>query len=992
MVRGVSRSILSLGQGGAAVVCLLAITLAAAVPGRAAAQQDTVRVDTAAADTTLTPRERALRRLRALPLTPVQGDTVLSDTLPADTLPGDTAGGQIVVADTEPAGDTPLQADSIRAMLRGLPGYESTEYRADGAVFEAESERLRLSGRSRVGRGRNALNADSLLVYSGASGVVCGYGNPVLEGEQSPVESERVCYDIDRDLGMAEGARTEFTQGATWYVRGAENRVYLLTAGENSELYGEKTEFTSCDLPEPHYTFRARSLKMRENDVMIARDVTLRFEDVPVFWLPWMVQSMKRDRRSGLLMPQFGANDIVRNQSGYNRHISNLGFYWALNDYMSARATYEWFSGNWSAVTGALSYRWLRQFLNGGITYTQYWRETGSQDQSLSTTNSWEPDERTRVNITGNYSSSADFVRRNSFSPRELNRDLRLQGSANRSFDWGSLTVGASRTQQLSTDKITMDLPSIGLTLSPLTLYTSPDGATSLTWSGSANAGRSLVDVQDTLPGPTVRDTEARNIRAGHSLGYGRFSISQDATFTDDFRGFKPAVDTAGVIVEPELLEDRTERLTWSTSASYQQNLWTGTTLTPRITLRGGAQRDSVTARGTSGFLDEPTRVSVGAGLNTSIYGFWPGVGPFDRIRHKVSPSLTWTYSPEPERTTGRQDTVFGIRNLTEQNRLTLSFNQTFEAKYAEADTAVVDTVADPSGEPRRLPQSRKVTLLALNTNTSFLFDFVAAEEEGRGFLTDEVSNSIRSDLLRGFQISTTHDLFDEGAEPADLPFPVGLPRQPLAPRTFDPFLTRLSARFSIDNGFWLFRALGLSGGGAPVDTTAEGFPATEAEGPAGSLDPSIGAESNPERDAGGVGAIVNGRGPDQGTLRNGIGGWQAALNYSLIRSRPGALRRSGDNQMVSGNFSFRPTEHWSVRWSTGYSITDGEFSDHMLTLSRDLHRWQANFDFIKAQNGNFAFSFRVNLLDNPDLKLDYDQRTDPSRIRVGDDGDDPNG
>jgi hypothetical protein len=81
----------------------------------------------------------------------------------------------------------------------------------------------------------------------------------------------------------------------------------------------------------------------------------------------------------------------------------------------------------------------------------------------------------------------------------------------------------------------------------------------------------------------------------------------------------------------------------------------------------------------------------------------------------------------------------------------------------------------------------------------------------------------------------------------------------------------------------------------------------------------------------------------------------------------------------VNGSLYFRPTEHWSVNWTTSYSFTTGEFDTHVLTLARDLHRWQANFDFIKSPNGNFAMQFRVHLLDNPDLKVDYDQRTDPS-------------
>src|SRR5690606_31615480 len=79
--------------------------------------------------------------------------------------------------------------------------------------------------------------------------------------------------------------------------------------------------------------------------------------------------------------------------------------------------------------------------------------------------------------------------------------------------------------------------------------------------------------------------------------------------------------------------------------------------------------------------------------------------------------------------------------------------------------------------------------------------------------------------------------------------------------------------------------------------------------------------------------------------------------------------------QFLRANLSFQPTANWSLHWNTSYSITDGEFVDHYLTLTRDLHDWEANFDFSRGLNGNFNFQFRVRLRANPDIKLDYEQR-----------------
>ena len=1010
------------------------------------ARADTLPGDTLRADTTLTTRERALRRLRAIPRTPIQRDTTTADSLRADSLRADSLRADSALADRaapvdgaaedtagagaadsatageagaargrlrpQPPdttrrtlerpvrlvpGDTgatrtdpgPVREEAVREQLQALGGYVTTEYSGQTAVFWADSNQLRLSGESRISRERSALATDSLLVYDGESGVVCGYGSPVLSGETEPVESRRVCFDIERDVGMAEGARTKFTQQGTWYVRGADNRVFVLAREESNTLYGRRAEFTSCDLDHPHYAFQARSLKMVEGEMMVARDVTLQFDDVPVFWLPWMVQSMKRGRRSGLLVPQFGVNDIVRNNTGYSRRISNVGFYWAINDYASARGTFEWWAGNWTAVEGALSYYWRRQFLQGSLTAKHYWRQQegvpAGREFTLNTSNSWQPDERTRLRLDARYASSTDFVRRNSFDPRELNQTIRSSASANRTFDWGSVTLGADRQQQLSTEQVDWTLPSLQLSLSPVTIYSSEDGM-DITWRGSGNATRRARDVSEALQ-PNLRDSETLNSSLSQSLSLGKFSLGQNVDYRREELGARreaAGTDPSLTSVESLLGVDffsppgvpdpasTSETVGWSASLGFQQALWVGTTLNPSVSVNGTYVRDDTTRHwidelGTgspSAFVAQPVRLSAGASLTTAIYGFWPGFARFSRIRHKIAPTLRWSYSPAPT-TTALQDSVFGTLNLRERNELTLSFNQTFEAKVESDDTVAADTAVGQPGEPRRLPQAEKITLLAINTGTPLRYDFVAAEEDGRGFQTTRITNSIRSDLVQGLQLTMTHDLFEVGETPED---------GGQAPRTFSPFLTNLSASFSIDSDFWLFRLLGLSAG--------EGEPAEE---PQDTVQPEpdamgVGAEASADRRSGGFGGVVPGD-EERGGLgmgSRGAGRWRASLSYSLQRTRAqaGADLVDSGSQLVRGNVSFDPTEHWSVRWSTSYSFTDGEFADHILTLTRDLHRWQANFDFLKARNGNFAFQFRVELRDNPDLKLDYDQRT----------------
>ena len=107
--------------------------------------------------------------------------------------------------------------------------------------------------------------------------------------------------------------------------------------------------------------------------------------------------------------------------------------------------------------------------------------------------------------------------------------------------------------------------------------------------------------------------------------------------------------------------------------------------------------------------------------------------------------------------------------------------------------------------------------------------------------------------------------------------------------------------------------------------------------------------------------------------------GFRASVTYDDQRSEPrevgGQIYEEPANRTLGLQFGFSPTENWSASWSTQYNITTGLFGQHILRLDRDLHRWRATFSFVKAPNGNFAFNFFVSLIDQPEIKFQYDQR-----------------
>jgi hypothetical protein len=110
-------------------------------------------------------------------------------------------------------------------------------------------------------------------------------------------------------------------------------------------------------------------------------------------------------------------------------------------------------------------------------------------------------------------------------------------------------------------------------------------------------------------------------------------------------------------------------------------------------------------------------------------------------------------------------------------------------------------------------------------------------------------------------------------------------------------------------------------------------------------------------------------------------GEWSVRVNYALSRPRAGGPSVS---QIMNINAELKPTHGWTMRWNTAYDLERGGFNDHRVSLLRDLHRWSANFDFLRTATGNWSFRFEVSLSDNRDLHVDYEQRSAIDRLLGG--------
>jgi len=863
----------------------------------------------------------------------------------------DTATARRLGLPTGPTRSLP-PADAVIDSLSKLKGYRVTWYLADTLIVQGgDSETIHLRGEAYVEREGTKLESDSIR-YHQRSCRLDAIGDPRLFDQATVMVGEGMKYDTCIKRGTVHNALTNFQQGvAKWIVRGD-----LAVDSGSTRLYGSNSQVTSDDNPVPDYHFATGEMKWLNKNVMVARPAVLYIHDVPIMWLPFIFQDVRKGRRSGILVPRFGLNDIVRPVRSYERHVLNVGYYWAINDYLDFLVKADWYASRYLSLRAAGSYKWLDRFIDGSISFERY----GQLDFPGSSIRlGWQHQQRfssrTHFSASVDYASSTRVIQTNTVNPFLATAALASQMSFTKQFDWGTLSVGGNRRQEVGSGLVSQTIPTVSLAPSPINI------TPSITWSPgfSFTNQQAFHQTQASvlLPGGGLDtlffDNRATTLSFQTPLRIGPWNWSNSFDVADNISNQRLQFDIPDSTVpggRRRVLFDQTfsTAINWQTGINLP-SLFTGTwKLQPGIAIVNQTSAGPFMIRNqfTNGqFLRQGKRLQFNAGLSPTFFGFLPGIGPIARIRHAISPLISYAYAPG-----STVDSAFAFaldptrRNFTvrsdPQQTISLGLSQNFEAKLKPA----------PGDTTQRA--ARKIRLLSINTS-SLSYNFEQAKQPGHtGWQTSSISNSFASDLLPGFRLSVAHDLW-KGQVGTDT-------------AKFDPFLTNVSAQFAITPAtiHGIASLLGL--GGHPATNQPPATP------------PPAGAESP-------LGGAPQGFGQKEFTGPAGVPlgggkGFNLSLNYTRIRTRPqvdtGFVAASGGSQQVGFTLSFQPTAHWSATWDSQYDFDTRQFGAHFIRLERDLHRWHASFSFSKAPTGNFAFSFYVALLDQPDIKFDYQQQS----------------
>ena len=847
---------------------------------------------------------------------------------------------------------------------------DSIAYTADRFSYDADSNAMTLRGNAQIRYGTMTLTAERIRFLTEQNLVIAEgvpsetipdsvVGRPRFSDGSGWFTGERFVYNIRTRKGTVEGGYHEAPEG-----------IY---SGRRIKRTGEKQVdvregvYTTCENEHPHYEFKASKMRVIIGDKVIARPVVLKVADVPMFWFPFGVFFIDKDRRSGFLAPRMGERAYT------GRFMNGLGYYLAPNDYFGAQGVLN--------MDERIGYDWrlrsdyaVRYMLSGSVSsqYSKRWGAAGTSVWTLSAQHRQQITPRSTLSANVNYTSTSTPNRTaGSTTADQLTQVYNSTLGYAQTWESGySFRAEMSRSQNLQKRSMSQRVPTVSISsgtqfffkeperLGPRARVSAPSQewyrrlTYSWSWSGTNSGYRAPRSSYTGL-----FDTWYLEEDQGDSVVTYMLTITaRAATHVDDDDGTYRLDKDGDLILEGRVrLTDDDDRLTLlSYSAGYdsgwvqrldddriQLNEPTLAAITTWRRYREPSQYTRTTSQSvTLGLplptprwlnltpslgwsaswtnrpdeddLDDPnTTHNVNAGISSSatFYGLFPvGLGPLAGLRHVITPSASARISISRQ-TRGGNYILGGTHVGGDTSRtVDLGLRNVLQAKLNIA------------GAEHRFDR-----LLTVSTGVRYNHDATSRRwSDPSTSITVYPSDNVNS------TVSMTHSFYDD-----DDVF-----------RRRMPTLRTMSVNTSIR----------LAGGGeAPSEAGEEGY----------------GSQSTTAVDERGLDRLQQTTGQTQTRVTRDTG-WRVNLRhtYSWRRGTPGSVITPVPVHQVDVNGSFSPYRDWFVEASTHYDIQKRMRDGDTINITRRLHCWQAQLRWVLKGSGK-GYYFLIHVIDLPDVKVE---------------------
>ena len=563
--------------------------------------------------------------------------------------------------------------------------YSST----DSTVMDTQNQVVYLYGDAKVTYGDVILEADFIklnwdkneVFAQGTKDTVANKtkGKPVFKQGGEPYDADEIKYNFKSRKAIIKGLVTK--QGDA-YVQGVS-----VKKDDEDNLYIRNAVYTTCNLSHPHYSIRAKKIKLVGKKEIVSGPFNFELNEIPLpIGLPFGFFPYKPPQEngtSGIIMPTYGEEPLGR---GF--FLREGGYYFAISENIGLRLTGELYSKGSFGITANSQYikryRYGGSFnvnyrnSNNGLEFNRVSRDDFGIQWSHSPQSRGNSSFSASVNLQSNSNAQFNSVNSNSYISTALNSSLQYSKNFGQNI---RTSISLQADQNTITKAINVN-NNFSFGLNQFQPLKSKKAVTEKFWDGL----RLGLDFNGSIG---LTNQIALDNRAYNSLPY-NVNRKKDTLDTDPNRprpiqdprlaaNQKPNVERDGVVSFidnfGQIFENRNFRMTYSVPLSLPNiKLGKYINLTPSMSFSGNVNRQkykySFVKPGDSNFepyasdtlarngvvqidtlrggFNPDYQYSFSASMNTRLYGTINfNKGRLKGIRHIITPSISANYTPD---------------------------------------------------------------------------------------------------------------------------------------------------------------------------------------------------------------------------------------------------------------------------------------------------------------------------------------------------------
>ena len=515
------------------------------------------------------------------------------------------------------------------AALRSKVDFKST----DSLRFEIDKEKVYLYKDADVkyediGLKSAYLEIDFPKTIVHASGVPDSTGKdqgiPEFTQGGQTFKSKTIDYNYTTKKGYI---KTVFTKQDQGYLHGT-----VVKKMENDVTYLKSGDYTTCDRQEdPHYSFHFSEGKVIPGKRVITGPAYMQIAGVSTpLIIPFGYFPSRSGRHSGIILPTYGETD---NRGFY---FQNLGYYFALSQYLDLTLVGDIYTrGSW-AIRPSVRYS-KRYKYNGSISFGYAYNMLGLEDSPDFEIKKdfefhWTHSQDTKARPHSTFTANVNIVS-NTYNKYNLNSSTQnylsntFTSSVNYSTNFNNkvfINVNLNHSQNTLSKTISLTLPQFALSVNQFYPFRRKNPVGNFKWYEN-------ISVKYNLDFENVYNTKDSLIFKGNRLDSLQNGIRHTIPISASVKVLKFFTWTNSI--------NFIDRMYFKTIRKYYQK---DTVINGKDTILPGYKTTPV-----SGFANA-IDANFSSSINTRIYGMYQfKKGPILAIRHMVTPSLSFSYSPD---------------------------------------------------------------------------------------------------------------------------------------------------------------------------------------------------------------------------------------------------------------------------------------------------------------------------------------------------------